>query len=55
MALMISTFSVSITIVGSMFSPAKKRSITRLVADPASKRMNAVVASMKPIHDAAST
>ena len=33
-ALMISTFSVSMTMVGSMFSAAKKWSMTRRVADP---------------------
>ena len=39
-ALMISTFSVSITTVGSMLSLAKKLSITRRVADPTSKSTN---------------
>ena len=37
---MISTFSVSITTVGSMLSLAKKLSITRRVADPISKSTN---------------
>ena len=39
-ALMISTFSVSITTVGSMFSPTKNRSMTRRVAEPDSNITN---------------
>ena len=39
-ALMISTFSVSMTMCGSMFSLRKNRSITRRVPDPASNRTN---------------
>ena len=39
-ALMISTFSVSMTMVGSIFSVTKNESITRRVADPASNSTN---------------
>ena len=44
---MISTFSVSITIVGSIFSLAKNRSMTRRVADPTSNSTNGCPASSR--------
>ena len=39
-ALIISTFSVSMTTVGTIFSDAKKRSMTWRVADPGSNSTN---------------